>query len=129
MARILVIDDDPDMRNLLRTKLEKAGHEVSEAGDGSAGINLYAQKPADLIITDIFMPGKEGLELIREFRRDCPEARIIAISSGGPERLSGVPVCDFLELAKKMGARYIFKKPLDFEKLLKVVEDVLQGGG
>ena len=128
MALILVIDDDQDMRNLLRLKLEQSGYEVVEAADGAEGIELYQEKPADLVITDIFMPKKEGLELIREFRKNFLNVKIIAISGGGPEKLNGLPVYDFLELAKKMGALHIFKKPVDFEKLLKAVDDILKPG-
>ena len=83
MARILIIDDEEKFRKMLRQMLERAGHEVVEAPDGKEGVKLYREKLTDLIITDIFMPEKEGIQTIKELKRDFPEAKIIAISGGG----------------------------------------------
>jgi len=73
MARILVVDDDDQIRTLLRVTLEREGHEVFEAPDGNVALSLYHQNPADLVITDIIMPEKEGIEMIMELRRSDPE--------------------------------------------------------
>jgi DNA-binding response OmpR family regulator len=83
MARILVIDDDPQIREMLRELFRIAKYEVLVAPDGDAALRLHRANPADLIVTDIVMPEKEGLETILGFRRHFPAARIIAISGGG----------------------------------------------
>src|SRR5271167_263239 len=80
MARILVIDDDPDMRAMLEQTLKSAGHEVILAADGREGVLRHGTSPADLVITDIYMPKQDGLETIREFRRRFPKVSIIAMS-------------------------------------------------
>ncbi len=83
MAKILIIDDDDTFRKMLHDMLSRAGHTVVAAENGSRGIELYREGPADLVITDIIMPEKEGVETIRELHRDFPDVRIIAISGGG----------------------------------------------
>ena len=83
MARILIIDDEPNMRSMLRRMLHKAGHQVSEAGDGAEGIDSYERDPPDLVITDILMPKKEGIETIIALHRADPDLPVIAISGGG----------------------------------------------
>ena len=80
MARILIMDDEADVRDFLRRGLESAGHEVDEAIDGLEGVRQFRQNPADVVILDIFMPVKSGLEAIEELKRDYPELKIIAIS-------------------------------------------------
>ena len=80
MAKILVIDDEPDIRSIMCRVLETAGHEVVAFGNGSGAIDHVKREPADLLITDIFMPDVEGLETIREIRRLRPDMPIIAIS-------------------------------------------------
>ena len=120
MARILVIDDDDELRSLLRVALEMAGHQVQEAADGGQGIKALSQHPADLILCDIIMPDKEGLETIRELRRRFPEVKIVAMSGGA---LGGK--LDFLPVAKKFGATRILKKPFDVRTLSLVIEELL----
>ena len=83
MARILVIDDDDQILRTLHQVLEMEGHEVVDASNGKEGIKLFRENGADLIITDIVMPEKEGLETIMELRRDFPDIKVIAISGGG----------------------------------------------
>jgi len=83
MARILLIDDDAPVRRTLRKMLERQGYEVEEAPDGKAGLTLYQENPADLIITDLIMPEMEGIETIMELRRRFPDVKIIAMSGGG----------------------------------------------
>jgi CheY-like chemotaxis protein len=82
LTTVLVIDDNEDIRALLRRVLEREGYSVSEASDGMAGTRLYRSQPADVIITDIVMPDQEGIQTIMELLRDFPAAKIIAISGG-----------------------------------------------
>jgi len=104
MARILVIDDEPDIRTFLEEILESAGHEVILAADGREGVRQHCTSPADLLITDLFMPNQEGLETIREFRARFPEVAIIAMS-GKAAALT------MLSVAQKFGAVGVLHKP------------------
>jgi DNA-binding response OmpR family regulator len=122
MARILVIEDDESIRLLYKRRLEMVGHQVIDAPDGDAGTRLYRADPTDLIITDIVMPGKEGIETIRELRRDFPEAKIIAVSGGG-EAIAG-STC--LQLAHHLGADRTFAKPINWGRLLDAVNDLVE---
>jgi CheY-like chemotaxis protein len=121
MTRILIIDDDNQARQVLRQKLERAGYEVVEARDGDEGLQRYRVTPVDLVITDILMPEKEGLEVIRELRRADPELKIIAISGGGRTGL-----LDFLPVAEKLGAQRTFHKPFRLQEVLTAVHELLQ---
>jgi CheY-like chemotaxis protein len=120
VARILVIDDEDELRSMLRQMLEHAGHEVAEAVNGAAGIEIYERDAPDLIITDIIMPEKEGVETIIALRRADPALPIIAISGGG--RLDAT---DFLTMAKKLGARHTLTKPFRRDQLLEAVGECL----
>ena len=80
LANVLVIEDDELIRKLCRDILEKSGHRVVEASDGEDGVRLLEQGSVDLIITDIFLPKKDGIEIIREIRREFPNLKIIAIT-------------------------------------------------
>ncbi len=119
-ARILVVDDDDQMRGMLRQMLELEGHEVVEACDGKIGIKLYREEPTDIIITDLVMPEKEGVELIMELSREFPGVKIIAISGGGR-----IEAGEYLPVAKGLGAMHTFEKPFNREDLLDAVRDVL----
>lgn len=123
MARILVIDDDDQLRVFLRRILEKDGHEVADAPNGAVGIMIHRENPADLVITDIFMPEKEGISTIMDLNRNFPKVKIIAISGGG--RAHSV---DYLELAKNLGAARAFQKPFDKADLLEAIKELLQQG-
>ena len=120
MARILIIDDEDELRSMLRQMLEQAGHEVTEAVNGAEGIKLYEQDRPDLVITDIIMPEKEGVETIIALRRADPDLPIIAISGGG--RLQAT---DFLTMARKLGARRTLSKPFRRDQLLEAVDECL----
>ncbi len=122
MARILIIDDEPNLRSMLRRMLHQAGHQVSEAGNGAEGIDSYERDPPDLVITDIIMPIKEGIETIIALHRADPDLPIIAISGGG--RSGGK---DFLSSAEKLGARHTLSKPFRGEQLLGAVSESLSG--
>ncbi len=120
MKRILVIDDDDQVRRMIRQMLERAGYEVTDAPDGEIGVRMHRAEPVDLIITDIFMPEKEGLETIRELRRDFPDIKIIAISGGG-----STGAFSYLPLAKSFGALDTISKPFDRSELLDSVKRLL----
>jgi DNA-binding NtrC family response regulator len=120
MARILIIDDEPNMRSMLRRMLHRAGHQVSEAGNGAEGIDSYERDPPDLVITDILMPKKEGIETIIALHRADPDLPIIAISGGG--RSGGR---DFLSSAEKLGACHTLPKPFRGDRLLSAVSECL----
>jgi DNA-binding NtrC family response regulator len=120
LARILIIDDDVQILNMLRQTLEREGYDVVEASNGKQGIRLYREEPVDLIITDIIMPEKEGIETILELKRDYPDVKIIAISGGGrigPE--------EYLDMAEKLGAQRTFIKPVERKQLLNAVRNLL----
>ena len=120
MARILVIDDEPDMRVLLEQTLKAAGHEVILAADGREGVERYCTRPADQVITDLYMPNQEGLETIAELRRRFPEVAIIAMS-GKAAALT------MLSIAQKFGAIGILHKPFLTEELIAAVGKALGG--
>lgn len=121
MARILIIDDDDQLRHMLCQALEQAGYETVEARDGEEGLEHYRATPTDLIITDILMPGREGLETIMELRRADPGIKIIAISGGGQ-----TGNMTFLEVARYLGAQRAFQKPFELRELLNAVREVLE---
>jgi DNA-binding NtrC family response regulator len=122
MARILIIDDEPQIRSMLRLMLERDGYEVVEAPDGIEGIRAYRQKPADLIITDLIMPNKDGIGMIIELKKEFPDIKIIAMSGGGLNKPEG-----YLKGAQKLGAACTLTKPIDREKMLRSVKDTLRG--
>ena len=120
MSVILIIDDEAEFREMLRQMLERAGYEVVEAADGNEGLRLVKEQQVDLVIADIIMPEKEGLETIMELQRDFPDMKIIAISGGGrstPET--------YLQPARLIGAHYTFAKPIDQEEILGAVKQLL----
>jgi len=121
MPRILIIDDEQDLRLILREALEYVGYEVVEAGDGDEGLQHYRETPADLIITDILMPGKGGLETIGELQREDPHVKIIAISGGSP-----CGHVDVLDIAKQLGARWVLRKPFRLPDMCQAVREALQ---
>ena len=118
MATILVIDDEESIRTLLRVILEGAGYEVLEAANGRLGLEVYRERSADLIITDIAMPEMDGLELMAELNRSHPQVKVIAMS-GGLE--SAGP----LNAAKLLCARQTFQKPFDIKQVLSAVRGEL----
>lgn len=120
MARILIIEDDDEVRQLLGSLLARSGHEVVEAVDGRDGIHRFRTDPADLVITDLIMPRKEGLETIVELRREHPDLRIIAISGGSRDGRE-----NYLNAAQLCGASLIFSKPFDNRDLLAAVDRLL----
>ena len=120
MPRILVIDDEEPVRTMMRQMLEKVGYEVVEAPDGDVGIRLLCDHLADLIITDLFMPRKEGIETMLEVRKHFPQVKIIAMSGGGR-----TGKLDFLPMATSFGALRTLAKPFERRELLEAVREVL----
>jgi DNA-binding response OmpR family regulator len=119
MARILLIDDDDPLRSVIAQNLVIAGHTVVQAADGRQGVDLFHTTPIDLVLTDLVMPGKEGVETIIELHRERPELPIIAMSGGMPRSAM------YLDIAAKLGARRALAKPFTPETLLKAIDDVL----
>ena len=120
MRRILVIDDEPSILIMLKRMLERAGYEVFTASNGLEGIRVYDEVKPDLIVTDIIMPEKEGLELIMDLRKTKPDLKIIAISGGGRLQPHG-----YLPSAKLFGANMTFHKPLDPKEFIAAVNDLM----
>ena len=114
MATILVIDDEEIVRVLLRSALEAAGYEVTEATNGREGLDLYRKRPMDLVITDILMPELSGLDMLMELTREFLDAKVIAISGAGGEE-------KHLDVAKLLGARPTFQKPFSLPQSLDAV--------
>jgi two-component system cell cycle response regulator CpdR len=120
MAKILVLDDEPSILLMIKKMLEKAGYEVSVALNGIDGMRLFEKDKYDLVITDIIMPEKEGLETIFELRRLHPRLKIIAISGGGRISPEG-----YLPGAKLLGADMVFQKPLVQKDFLNAIATLL----
>jgi len=118
MARILVIDDDVDMRTLLEHTLRSAGHEVVLAADGREGVQQYRTQPADLVITDLYMPIQQGLETIIQLRKEYPAVHIIAMCG----KSTAMPM---LSAAQRLGAVAFLQKPFLPEHLLAEVAKAL----
>lgn len=120
MAKILVIEDDSSFRNVLVQMLAKAGYEVRQAGDGNQAVEVCTDFNPDLVLTDIIMPDKEGLETIQDLLAINPNLKIIAMSGGGkfgPD--------SYLPLAQKLGAKASLQKPFMREELISTIEEVL----
>jgi len=121
MARILIIDDDATIRLLLRIVFEFSGYEVLEAGDGHEGMECYRMGSPDLIITDLLMPRKDGLETISELQREAPQVKIIAMSGSTQYGDSNL-----LDVAKQWGAQCAFQKPFQLSEMCEAVRELLQ---
>jgi len=120
MAHILIIDDEVQIREVLRTVLERVGYTVSEAGDGIQGLRVYSAGGIDLVVTDIIMPQKGGIDTIMDLRRDFPNVKIIAISGGG--------MCgevSYLDMAIGVGADRAIGKPFVLDDFLAAVEELI----
>jgi len=122
MAKIIVIDDEPYILLMLKKMLEKEGHDVDMATNGFEGLELYHKNGADIIITDIVMPEKEGLETIMNLKEENPDLKIIAISGGGR-----VDSREYLHSARLLGAEKIFQKPFKKDEIIRAVNELLGG--
>ena len=118
---ILIVDDNRDIRDFMQIALEAAGYGVLTATEGAQALAMQLEHPADLLITDIFMPGREGISTIAAFKAEFPATRIIAMSAGG-----GAGKLDFLSAAALIGADATLRKPFTADQLLETVRTVLQ---
>jgi CheY-like chemotaxis protein len=116
VSMILVVDDEPDQRFLLRRSLQRAGHEVSEANNGAAALRAVRESPPDLVVTDVMMPIMNGVDLIRCLRGDPATAHIPILAASGDAHRAG-------------GADAVLAKPYDWRNLLTLVEFLLKEGG
>ena len=121
MPSVLVVDDEDQIRQLIRETLEQSGYEVEEASNGKQGLERYRAKPADLVIMDILMPDQDGLESIMTLRREFPASRVIAITGGSDM----IGILNFLDVAKMLGARRTLQKPFDMQTLLDAAQSEL----
>ena len=119
--RILVIDDEPTALDLLRRILEMNGYEVAVAKNGQEGVELFEQHPCDLVITDMVMPIKDGLQTILDLRMEAPELPVIAISGGGT-----ISKERYLAVAGYLDRVITIAKPFTIEQIVEAVEKLLQ---
>lgn len=120
MLRILIIDDDEQIRVLLQQMMEWAGYDVRVAENGRIAMQMQSEQPADLVITDLIMPEQEGLETISWLKKEHDGVKIIAISGGGrigPEA--------YLPAALELGADKVFSKPFDVQEIVASVNELL----
>ncbi len=120
MKRILVIDDDTQIREMLREILQREGYQVEDAENGKDALAIQRDRPCDLIITDLIMPEQDGVETIMEFIQRDPAAKIIAISGGGR-----IGPRDYLEMAEALGAKKTFYKPFKRQEIVAAVKELL----
>ena len=111
-TRVLVVDDNEDMRESTRALLALMGYDAEVASDGAQALEIQRARPAEILLTDIFMPGKDGIETIEAFRRHWPGVRIVAMSGGGE-----VATRDYLSVAPEIGADATLRKPFTMESL------------
>ncbi|HXP75916.1 MAG TPA: response regulator [Stellaceae bacterium] len=117
--RILLIDDDIAVLRTLEIVLSDRGYDILTAKDGVEGLRVFRSARPDLVITDLIMPEKEGIETIVEMRRERPEAKIIAISGGGRTHNIG-----FLDIAATLGASAVLAKPFTPDQLAQKIDEV-----
>lgn len=125
MARILVIDDEKPIRSLVNRGLSQAGHEVVEASDGMEGTRLFEESHFDLVITDLIMPEKEGIETILDLRERYSDVKILVISGGLSFGGRTVDASGPLMDAEALGADASLAKPFAIKKLIEVVGDLV----
>jgi CheY-like chemotaxis protein len=123
-----VVDDDELVRNTIWVMLRSQEHDAEMAADGEKGVAQFLARPFDLVICDLFMPNKDGLETIKEMHRLSPATPIIAISGGAAPGVNGMEIDpDFLRMAGALGATAMIKKPFGLEQILALVERCLAG--
>ena len=128
MARILIIDDYEPFRSSTQDLLEAAGHRVTTAADGVVGVQQFQEGPFDLVISDLFMPNKDGLETIGDILRISPETPIISTTGyeASPVPHGDTIAAKYLHAAREFGATHTLVKPFEPEKLLALVAECLQ---
>jgi CheY-like chemotaxis protein len=129
MARILVVDDEPEIRDLCAVTLREAGHHVVLADNGQSAIDIHRIAPQDLVLLDMFMPIKDGLETLAALRKAHPAPKIIAVSAGwrvtGRRHANEAAPRDVLDEARALGADAVLHKPFDPDDLVRTVETLL----
>ena len=131
MAKILIVDDEEHVRAALQQVLERAGYEVVVAATGNEGLEMMKKEGADLVITDVIMPGIDGIATARTIREKYRDTRIIVISGGGktapdPYEPDAISTRSYLASASKAGADRALTKPFDRDEILRVVEELLE---
>ena len=121
VARILIVDDNADMRFTTKLLLEMEGYEVELAANGREAVEVQRARPAQVLLTDLFMPDADGFETIECFRKEFPGIRIIAMSGGGSSRALRT---DHLPVASEIGAHATLRKPFRIEKLLEALRSL-----
>jgi len=120
MSRVLIIEDNEDVRTMLVLKLQLEGFDVVGARNGTGALDLLGRQAVDVIVTDLFMPDKDGIETIEEVRRKYPLAKIVAMS--GWQSAQGP---NYLDVAREIGATRTLRKPFDPDELVRIVREVL----
>lgn len=118
MINILVVDDEEQMRTMLGEMLKREGYNVMSVPNGTLALEVHRKNPADLIIIDMIMPEKEGIDTIIELKKDFPEVNIFAMSGGGRNEPK-----QYLHMAKRLGADRTFTKPFTRSELLEAIKD------
>ena len=116
--KILIVDDEKEIRAILRMWCEEEGYTVYEAENGREGVRIQKERAADMMICDLIMPEQEGIETISLFRQEFPHVGIIAISGGGK-----IGPDSYLEVARQLGAWKAFRKPIDISVLMEAVQE------
>ena len=129
MTKVIIIDDEEDIRIALKEVFVRAGFEVEVASDGNEGMNLLREHGADLVITDVIMPGSDGVETAYNIRREFPETKIIVMSGGGNVASMGyepgaITTTAYLASAAAIGADVTLTKPFDREELIKAAKEL-----
>jgi DNA-binding NtrC family response regulator len=119
--RVLVVDDNEDMCAFMKIVLDEAGCETQLAADGERALDSQREHPVDVLITDIFMPETDGIELIEHFRSRYPRIKVVAMSGGGQ-----IARKDYLSVATELGALAVLQKPFDAATLLKTLRDLAE---
>jgi len=117
MVRVLVVDDNADMRDSLRFLLNRCGYDTESARDGQQALEVHRRRPVEVLLTDIYMPLSDGIETIQAFRREFPTVKIVAMSGGG-SRVRG----SYLDVASDIGADATLTKPFEFDALLAALD-------
>ena len=120
MISILVVDDEVEIRSMLRQNLKHAGYHVKEAANGVEALEIMRASTIDMVITDIYMPEKEGLETIIEIKETWPQVKIIAISGGVSDQ-----TMPYLKVAREFGADHAFDKPFDILAMCEVIKQLM----
>lgn len=121
--RILIIDDDNSIRGFIRRVLEHHGYEIQEARNGDEGIRLYQAWKPDLVLLDLYMPEKDGLETLRDLRQESPQPKVVTMSGDGPKYDVAI-----LQSSRFLGSNSALVKPFTIGELIEIVRNTIDGG-